>query len=207
MQYTAIELNDLSVTHGGNLKREGASSSICYAPFEFDEPVPKSESRAGARPVEVAPLLLVSPYAADHILIPRFLADSGWQCRHCLTGQQAVDLLARSRIGVVLCERDQPDGSWRDVLEAAQCQQAPPSVIVCSRLADESLWVEVLSLGGYDVLVKPFDHEEVIRVVQAAWRSWKWACGKRPAPHVAVEASTCATSGRDGHQEQRPPLL
>jgi DNA-binding response OmpR family regulator len=39
---------------------------------------------------------------------------------------------------------------------------------VTSRLADERLWAEVLSLGGYDVLMKPFDVSEVYRVIRLA---------------------------------------
>jgi DNA-binding response OmpR family regulator len=44
----------------------------------------------------------------------------------------------------------------------------PPDLIVASRLADEYLWAEVLNLGGYDVLAKPFNAEEVRRVVGLA---------------------------------------
>ena len=47
-----------------------------------------------------------------------------------------------------------------------------PSLIVTSRLADERLWAEALNLGAYDVLAKPFDSTEAMRVVGAAWRAW-----------------------------------
>jgi len=42
---------------------------------------------------------------------------------------------------------------------------APPLLIVASRLADERLWAEVLNLGGYDVLLKPFEPAELRRVI------------------------------------------
>jgi len=41
----------------------------------------------------------------------------------------------------------------------------PPLLIVTSRLADERLWAEVLNLGAHDVLAKPFNAEEVVRVL------------------------------------------
>ena len=44
---------------------------------------------------------------------------------------------------------------------------------MASRLADEAFWAEVLNLGAYDVLMKPFDATEVFRVVSLAWLSWK----------------------------------
>ncbi len=43
-------------------------------------------------------------------------------------------------------------------------------MIVASRVTDEALWAEVLNLGGYDVLVQPFDRTEVLRVTDAALR-------------------------------------
>ena len=49
----------------------------------------------------------------------------------------------------------------------------PPLLIVTSRLADERLWAEALSLGAYDVLAKPFDPEEVVRIVGFAWKNWQ----------------------------------
>ena len=42
-------------------------------------------------------------------------------------------------------------------------------LIVTSRLADASLWAEVLNLGGYDLLAKPFNRQEVRHVLTSAW--------------------------------------
>ena len=49
---------------------------------------------------------------------------------------------------------------------------APPKLIVSSRLADHRLWAEVLNLGGFDVLMTPFETEEVLRVTSSAWSEW-----------------------------------
>jgi FixJ family two-component response regulator len=63
-------------------------------------------------------------------------------------------------------------GSWKDVLDQVTILPDPPSLIVTSRLADERLWAEALNLGAYDVLAKPYDRTEVMRVVSGAWRAW-----------------------------------
>ena len=47
-----------------------------------------------------------------------------------------------------------------------------PALIVTSRLADDRLWAEALNLGAYDVLAKPFNHDEVLRSVSLAWLNW-----------------------------------
>ena len=54
--------------------------------------------------------------------------------------------------------------------------RALPLLIVTSRLADAYLGAEVLNLGGYDVLAKPFKSAEFIQVMSMAWRRWKSEC-------------------------------
>jgi FixJ family two-component response regulator len=49
----------------------------------------------------------------------------------------------------------------------------PPLLIVTSRLADERLWAEALNLGAWDVLAKPFEQDEVIRIVSVACQHWQ----------------------------------
>ena len=73
---------------------------------------------------------------------------------------------------IVICERDLPDGSWKQLFQETQELLRPPKFIVSSRLADEYLWVEVLNLGGHNVLSTPFDAREVSYVVRYAAESW-----------------------------------
>jgi FixJ family two-component response regulator len=37
-------------------------------------------------------------------------------------------------------------------------------------LADDRLWAEVLNMGGYDLLMKPFDEREVLHAASMACR-------------------------------------
>lgn len=88
------------------------------------------------------------------------------------TLRSGLDTMARVRIAVVLCDSDVRPGSWRDVLRHTENWQVRPHLVVTSRLADESLWAEALNLGAYDALAKPFDSEEVRRVVDGALNNW-----------------------------------
>jgi DNA-binding NtrC family response regulator len=45
-------------------------------------------------------------------------------------------------------------------------------LIVTSRLADDRLWAEALNLGAYDVIAKPFDASEVVRIAGLACAHW-----------------------------------
>ena len=71
-------------------------------------------------------------------------------------------------------------GTWRDMLERIGRLPQPPFLIVTSRLADGHLWAEALNLGAYDVLAKPFDRNEVVRIVSLAWLHWKDQCETSP---------------------------
>ena len=71
-------------------------------------------------------------------------------------------------VHVVVTDTALPDGDWRRVLEIVTQVSANIEVIVCSRLGDHKLWLDVLEQGGYDVLVEPYRHEEVRRTLEVA---------------------------------------
>src|ERR1700675_1537848 len=52
-------------------------------------------------------------------------------------------------------------GDWRRVLEIVEQGRRKIEVVVCSRLGDSKLWLDVLEQGGYDVLVQPYQREEI----------------------------------------------
>jgi DNA-binding response OmpR family regulator len=133
---------------------------------------PSSERLQQARdmPKSSLPLLIVGSLEED---------DSGrQQLLGCYAGQEqrvrscgeARQLLYKTSVQVVICDKDLPDGSWRDILESTAALQDPPAVIVTSRLADDRLWLEVLNAGGYDVLAKPCDRQEARRTIALARR-------------------------------------
>lgn len=132
-------------------------------------------------PNEPASVLLASSDADDHRVLPQILSHINWRWHTSGGCQEALALLNDRVITVLLCERDQTDGCWRDLLEGIATLAAPPSLIVCSRLADDHLWAEVLNLGGYDVLVKPFDQQEVLRVAFLAWCNWQRCAAAKPS--------------------------
>jgi len=73
---------------------------------------------------------------------------------------------------VVLCECPLPDGNWKDVLGQLAPMPDRPRLIVFSRQADESLWAEVLNLGGFDLLATPFREAELVFTIGSAWLDW-----------------------------------
>ncbi len=125
---------------------------------------------------DLVTVVSISPMESDHVFLEHVFAHSHWSVMGLRSRRQALGWLRRKPAPVVLCEESLPDGGWREVL--ADLNQLPdsPVLIVTSRLADDALWAEVLNVGAYDLLMKPFDVTEVFRVVSLAWRHWrnKW---------------------------------
>jgi DNA-binding response OmpR family regulator len=139
-----------------------------------------STTQQGLRKIKAFCILSVSPFSEDHATLEQIVregapdggADSTWRLCRASTLSAAIGILNRLSCPVIICERDLPPDSWKDLLEYTQRLANPPSVIVSSRLADEWLWAEALNLGAYDVLAKPFDRTEIVRVVSLAGLRW-----------------------------------
>ena len=112
--------------------------------------------------------LSISRYAEDHATLRRLLSGLPWVVSTAANCRQAVRELSLAKISVIFCESLLEDGTWKSVLAHIRGNAHPPLLIVTSRVADEHLWAEVLNLGGYDVLAKPFNAEEVHHVCTTA---------------------------------------
>jgi DNA-binding NtrC family response regulator len=119
------------------------------------------------------PMLLIGPAGSRRYVLHSMLRSPQWEIREASHWGEAARILDERHAGVVICDTEVPDGGWQALLLSLQDRANPPRLIVSARLADERLWAEVLNLGGYDVLVEPFDRTEVLRVAQMAWMSWQ----------------------------------
>jgi DNA-binding response OmpR family regulator len=137
-------------------------------------------------------VLLISPFTEDHQHLREILKYSTWQQHGARTQKEAFEFLGENITPVVICESELPDSTWREVLCRLDRMQYPPLLVVTSRMADDRLWSEVLNLGGYNVLAKPLNSNEVLHVTGGAWRAWKRARGVEMSLDAA-RVSACAT--------------
>lgn len=133
-----------------------------------------------SQPNEALAVLLVSDLDQDYVSLQHILVESNWQLHRANGLQEGTAFLEKNHAPVVICERDLPDGDWKELLEIMTTLEKRPNLIVSSRLADERLWAEVLNLGGYDVLPTPFEPDEVFRVAYLAWQSAKRQWEQKP---------------------------
>ena len=132
-------------------------------------------------PTNTATILSISPIKDDHDALKDIFnrsermehTDSDWVLHPTPSLKSALPVLRGHQVAIVISERDLGLSTWKEVLAELVRLPNSPLLIVSSRSADEYLWAEALNIGAHDVLAKPFDAEEVVRVLGFAWRRWK----------------------------------
>ncbi|MBZ5578295.1 MAG: response regulator [Acidobacteriia bacterium] len=123
--------------------------------------------------MQTIPLLSVSPSDTDHAVLRELLDGTQWLLSEARTLGSALAMVRQNRIPLVVCERNLPPDTWKDLSDRLAILTNPPSLIVTSRHADDQLWVEALSSGAYDLLAKPFNAREFHRTLFQAWLRWQ----------------------------------
>jgi DNA-binding response OmpR family regulator len=114
--------------------------------------------------------LMIGEFDNDRMLMHDVFRRLRWRLFEARDRRRAMDCLGRHPVQVVLAEGGTSRWNWRRVLTDLRHLKRPPQLIVTSRIADDSLWAEALNMGAYDVLARPFEADEVERVVASARR-------------------------------------
>jgi DNA-binding response OmpR family regulator len=114
--------------------------------------------------------LLIGEYGEDRLLLHDIGRSSGWRLFEARDRRRAQLCLETNPIQVVIAECDIPNWNWKALLYDLQRRFPAPQLVVTSRTADDYLWAEVLNMGGFDVLARPLERDEVERVIASARR-------------------------------------
>jgi DNA-binding NtrC family response regulator len=115
-------------------------------------------------------LLILSPERKDRLL--RSLHCGGFQIECESNIQVAREILGGAvRFDLVFLDAELSDGVWQSLLAWSRQHGTALAAVVCAGRADHQLWGEVLQSGAYDLLLEPFEHSEVARVVDGALNS------------------------------------
>src|SRR5437879_520593 len=97
---------------------------------------------SSVQPLSVQPrafvgVLSVSPHDEDHYALKTIFSHSRWTLHKARSCADALKFLGSTPVGVVVCERDLPHGSWKDLFYALERVSHPPRLIVTSGVADD----------------------------------------------------------------------
>ena len=132
--------------------------------------------------------LLVNTDPEGRLLMHEIFRKAGWRLYEAGDRKRALQCLESHPVQVVIASRDNHYWPWQRVLHDLERIWRPPQLVVTSRIADDFLWAEVLNRGGYDVLLEPFQPDEVVRVIASARRHFD------PKPAAAVRAHAAVAS-------------
>jgi len=127
-------------------------------------------------------ILFVSPHRDDAAALACMLHTLPVSIEHVEDVKQVRSKLKASIYDVILSAAKLPDGTWRDVLDLARCENPHAEVIVTEREADARFWAEALNLGAYDLIAQPFAPGEVQRILGNA-------CARASAQFRAIRAT------------------
>jgi DNA-binding NtrC family response regulator len=97
------------------------------------------------------------------------LQRQGMHILHAQSRAQAKRMLGGlNPVPLVFTDKQLPDGTWADVLAAAEQAVQPVNVIVVARLVDTRFYVEAIETGAFDFLAPPFNATDLAYVVRTA---------------------------------------
>ena len=126
-----------------------------------------------AKPDKAITIMVLHTEDRDIIDLISILRGFGYNVRWSTTLSDGLIGLRTTAAPVVICESKLPDGTWKDLVQFAGSLEPCPPVIVSDRDADDKLWADVLTAGGYDVLLEPFEADDVMRSLSLAIQYWQ----------------------------------
>ena len=115
-----------------------------------------------------AKALVVDDEESIRSVLHQALTDAGLDVLTAESGLQALDVLSRSEIEVMLLDIRMPGMSGLEVLSKVQAQSPDTCVILVTAISEVGTAVAAMKQGAYDYVDKPFDLDDVIKAVQRA---------------------------------------
>jgi DNA-binding NtrC family response regulator len=113
-------------------------------------------------------ILIISSELGNQRALVDILHREYWDSICASTVNECQEVLARRNISLVFCDRQLPDGIYRDVLRMIRSLNIDLPLVVTSRLADWNEYFEALQDGAIDVIASPCQPTDAIWVTRRA---------------------------------------
>jgi len=113
-------------------------------------------------------VLVVDDNATFLMQMKKFLSLKGFEVDTCAGGKEAVEKLQRERYDVVILDLKMPDISGLDVIREVKKKGVKTNVIVVTGYGEVESAVEAMKLGAIDYIQKPFDGNDIARIIERA---------------------------------------
>lgn len=124
------------------------------------------------RRLATIPVLVASPREEDHRRVRELVANSQWLAIEARDWSGALNLSRYVVFPVIVCDRDLGGLETHTAIRSLAGGWRTACVILLSDYWDPDLWEGLLQQGGFDVLVRPLHRDDVVAVLDAAYRQW-----------------------------------
>jgi DNA-binding NtrC family response regulator len=111
---------------------------------------------------ELSDVLLIEDTPSMARVYLEYLKRGPFRARHCMTGQEALDDIARNPTDAVLLDLRLPDMDGLDVLKQIRAREFSVAVVVITADGSLNRAVEAMREGALDFLVKPFNADRLL---------------------------------------------
>ena len=118
-------------------------------------------------------VLVVDDSVSVCLVLQRILEEAGYGVVTATNGQEALDKMSQLNTGVVLLDIRMPGMSGMEVMQQITTNWPETCVIMVTGVDDTQTAVEVMKLGAYDYITKPFKRDDVAQKVQEAVGKWR----------------------------------
>ena len=139
-----------------------AAPFLAHAPLDAGD---QSYRFGGDTP---ARLLVVDDEEPIRTAISRYLRSCGYQVDAAASGNDAMQLLAREKYILMLCDIRMPGMTGLTLLERATAGDIDLAVVMLSAVNDAATATDALAGGAYDYLVKPVELPDLQKAVERA---------------------------------------
>jgi PleD family two-component response regulator len=146
----------------------------------------KLSAISGGRGATTIPVLVVSTRNDDHRQVRESLEKGRWLVVEARNWSAAMSLSQCLVFPVIVCDRDMPGPDGNSTFRSLTGGWRTASVVLLTDQWDADLWESVLQQGGFDVLMRPLLADDVLAVLETAYRQW---VDGRPSAAVSAESS------------------
>ncbi|MCD6448877.1 MAG: response regulator [Thermoplasmata archaeon] len=113
-------------------------------------------------------VLVVDDNTTFLMQMKKFLLLKGFEVDTSARGKEAVEKLQRKRYDVVLLDLKMPDISGLEVIKEVKKKGVKTNFIVVTGYGEVESAVEAMKLGAVDYIQKPFDGENIVKIIERA---------------------------------------
>jgi len=133
----------------------------------------RHESGRNGQSSAVPALLAILSDGSDQHVVKQFTDSNQWDLNAVSAVEDAAPSVGAEVSPVILLDRDLAGQDWRDTVRMLASHPSAPAVILVSHVVDQYLFTEVVHHGGYDVISKPLQVDELRRALGLAFTFWK----------------------------------